>query len=94
MKNRTPEIEFEGETYLFLTQQHSSLTEDVLRDCIDSLAQSRELLIGAIDFAIKGEVDSNSGLYSASTRRFRYLRYHHHRNCRGLTTLHKHACLV
>ena len=54
MKNLTPEIEFEGETYLFLTQQLSSIPEDVLKDCIGSLEQSRELLIGAIDFAITG----------------------------------------
>ena len=54
MKNLTPEIEFEGETYLFLTQQLSSLPEYVLKDCIGSLAQSRELLIDAIDFAITG----------------------------------------
>jgi toxin CcdB len=50
----TPEIEFEGETYLFMTQQLSSIPEDVLKDCIGSLEQSRELLIGAIDFAITG----------------------------------------
>jgi len=54
MKNLTPEIEFEGETYLFLTQQLSSIPEDVLQDCIGTLAQSRELLIDAIDFAITG----------------------------------------
>ena len=54
MKNLTPEIEFEGETYLFLTQQLSSIPDDVLKDCIGSLEQSRELLIGAIDFAITG----------------------------------------
>jgi toxin CcdB len=54
MKNLTPEIEFEGKTYLFLAQQLSSIPEDVLKDCIGSLAQSRELLIGAIDFAIAG----------------------------------------
>ena len=54
MKNLTPEIEFEGETYLFVTQQLSSIPEDVLKDCIGSLEQSRELLIGAIDFAITG----------------------------------------
>ena len=54
MKNLTPEIEFEGKTYLFLAQQLSSIPEDVLNDCIGSLAQSRELLIGAIDFAITG----------------------------------------
>jgi len=54
MKNLTPEIEFEGETYLFLTQQLSSIPDDVLKDCIGSLGQSRELLIDAIDFAITG----------------------------------------
>ena len=54
MKNLTPEIEFEGETYLFLAQQLSSILEDVLKDCIGSLEQSRELLIDAIDFAITG----------------------------------------
>ena len=54
MKNLTPEIEFEGETYLFLTQQLNSIPEDVLKDSIGSFAQSRELLIGAIDFAITG----------------------------------------
>ena len=54
MKNLTPEIEFEGETYLFLTQQLSSIPEDVLKDCIGSLEQSRELLIGARDCAITG----------------------------------------
>ena len=54
MKNLTPEIEFEGETYLFLAQQLSSIPEDVLKDSIGSFAQSRELLIGAIDFAITG----------------------------------------
>ncbi len=54
MKNLTPEIEFEGELYLFLTQQLSSIPEDVLQDCTGSLAQSRELLIDAIDFAITG----------------------------------------
>ncbi|AFT95348.1 CcdB-like toxin protein [Alteromonas macleodii str. 'Balearic Sea AD45'] len=54
MKNLTPKIEFEGETYLFLAQQLSSIPEDVLKDCIGSLEQSLELLIGAIDFAITG----------------------------------------
>ena len=54
MKNLTPEIELEGETYLFLAQQLSSIPEDVLKDSIGSFAQSRELLIGAIDFAITG----------------------------------------
>ncbi|CAA0311044.1 CcdB-like toxin protein [Alteromonas infernus] len=54
MKKLTPEIEFAGVSYLFLAQQLSSIPEDVLKDCIGSLAQSRELLIDAIDFAITG----------------------------------------
>ena len=54
MKNLTPEIELEGETFLFLAQQLSSIPEDVLKDYIGCLDQSRELLIGAIDFAITG----------------------------------------
>ncbi|GEA02033.1 hypothetical protein KUL17_09300 [Alteromonas sp. KUL17] len=54
MKNLTPEIEFEGETYLFLTQQLNSIPEDALKDYIGSLEQSREFLIDAIDFAING----------------------------------------
>ncbi|MCY7297043.1 CcdB family protein [Alteromonas sp. a30] len=54
MKNLTPEIEFEGATYLFLAQQLSSIPEDVLHDRIGSLEQSRERLIDAIDFAITG----------------------------------------
>lgn len=54
MKNLTPEIEFEGETYLFLTQQLNSIPEDAFKDYIGSFEQSRELLIDAIDFAING----------------------------------------
>ena len=54
MKRLTPEIEFEGTTYLFLAQQLSSIPEDVLKERIGSLEQSRELLIDAIDFAITG----------------------------------------
>lgn len=60
MKNLTPEIEFEGETYLFLTQQLNSIPEDALEDYIGSLEQSRELLIDAIDFAINGIYPSSS----------------------------------
>ena len=54
MKKLTPEIEFEGTTYLFLPQQLSSIPEDVLKDRIGSLEQSRELLIDAIGFVITG----------------------------------------
>ena len=54
MKKLTPEIEFEGTTYLFLAQQLSSIPEDVLNERIGSLEQSRELLIDAIDFTITG----------------------------------------
>lgn len=54
MKKLTPWIEFEGSTYLFLAQQLSAIPEDVLNDRVGTLAQSRELLIDAIDFAITG----------------------------------------
>ncbi|HCB10537.1 MAG TPA: hypothetical protein DEO96_13010 [Alteromonas sp.] len=54
MKKLTPEIEYEGETYLFLAQQLSAIPEEVLRDRIGSLEQHRDLLIDAIDFAITG----------------------------------------
>ena len=54
MKKLTPEIEFEDTTYLFLPQQLSSIPEDVLKDRIGSLEQSRELLIDAIGFVITG----------------------------------------
>ncbi|BCO18973.1 hypothetical protein KUC3_18300 [Alteromonas sp. KC3] len=54
MKKLTPSIEFEGSIYLFLAQQLSSIPEDVLNDRVGTLAQSRELLIDAIDFAITG----------------------------------------
>lgn len=54
MKKLTPEIEFAGVPYLFLTQQLSSLPKEVLKDCIGSLEQSRELLLDAINFAITG----------------------------------------
>ncbi|WP_334050404.1 CcdB family protein [Alteromonas gracilis] len=54
IKKLTPEIEFEGTTYLFLAQQLSSIPEDVLKDPIGSLEQSRELLKDAIDFTITG----------------------------------------
>ena len=54
MKKLTPEIEFEGTTYLFLAQQLSAIPEDVIKDRIGSLELSRELLIDAIDFAITG----------------------------------------
>ena len=54
MKKLTPEIEYQGETYLFLAQQLSAIPEEVLRDRIGSLEQHRDLLIDAIDFAITG----------------------------------------
>ncbi|QJR79962.1 plasmid maintenance protein CcdB [Alteromonas pelagimontana] len=54
MKKLPLEIQFEGETYLFLAQQLSSIPEEVLHDPIGSLRQSRDLLIEAIDFAITG----------------------------------------
>ncbi|MCP4233041.1 MAG: cobalamin biosynthesis protein CbiX [Aestuariibacter sp.] len=47
-------MEYEGTTYLFLTQQLSSIPEVLLKDRIGSLERPREQLINAIDFAITG----------------------------------------
>lgn len=54
MKKLTPEVEFENDTFLFMTQQLTSIPEDVLKSPVGSLKDSRALLIDAIDFAITG----------------------------------------
>lgn len=54
MKKLTPQIEFEGKDYLFLTQQLTSLPDDILKNPVGTLDGSRSLLIDAIDFAITG----------------------------------------
>lgn len=54
MQKLTPELEVDGETYLFLTQQLSSVPQDILNNPVGTLKHERELLINAIDFAIAG----------------------------------------
>ena len=54
MKKLTPEIEFDNNTYLFMTQQLTSIPEDLLKNPVGTLEGSRALLIDAIDFAITG----------------------------------------
>lgn len=54
MKNLMPEILFEGERYLFLSQQLTSMPAEKLKSPIGTLESSRSLLIDAIDFAITG----------------------------------------
>lgn len=54
MKKLTPEIDFDSNTYLFMTQQLTSIPADVLRKPVGTLEASRALLLDAIDFAITG----------------------------------------
>ena len=54
MRKLTPEIDFNGNTFLFMTQQLTSVPEGVLNNPVGTLEGSRTLLIGAIDFAITG----------------------------------------
>ena len=54
MRKLTPEIDFNGNTFLFMTQQLTSVPEGVLKNPVGTLDGSRALLIDAIDFAITG----------------------------------------
>lgn len=54
MKKLTPEIEFDSSTYFFMTQQLTSILEDVLKNAVGTLEASSALLIDAIDIAITG----------------------------------------
>ena len=54
MKKLTPEINFDGRNYMFMTQQLTSIPKDKLKDPVGTLQSARELLIEAIDFAITG----------------------------------------
>lgn len=54
MQRLTPEIEFDGSAYLFLTQQLTSMPENILSSPTGTLESSKALLIDAIDFAITG----------------------------------------
>ncbi len=54
MKKLTPEVTFNNRTYLFMTQQLSSIPEEVLKNPVGTLQASRSFLIDAVDFAITG----------------------------------------
>jgi toxin CcdB len=54
IKKLTPTVEIEGANYLFMTQQLTSLPEEILSSPIGTLKDSRDLLIDAMDFAITG----------------------------------------
>lgn len=54
MKKLTPEVSFHDSTYLFMTQQLTSIPEDALKNPVGTLEASRALLIDAIDFAVTG----------------------------------------
>jgi toxin CcdB len=54
MKNLTPEVDFEGSHYLFMTQQLTSIPGELLKNPVGTLETSRAILIDAIDFAITG----------------------------------------
>jgi toxin CcdB len=54
MRKLTPEIDFNGDKFLFMAQQLTSIPEDVLKNPVGTLKGSRALLIDAIDFTITG----------------------------------------
>lgn len=54
LKRLTPEINFEGKNYLFMTQQIASVPQEILKRPIGTLEKDRTILIDAIDFAITG----------------------------------------
>ena len=54
MRKLTPEIDFNGDKFLFMTQQLTTIPEDVLKNPVGTLKGSRALLIDAIGFAITG----------------------------------------
>ncbi len=54
MKTLTPEINFEGKSYLFMAQQIASVPQEILKRPVGTLEEARTVLIDAIDFAITG----------------------------------------
>lgn len=54
IKKLTPIVEIDGIDYLFITQQLTSIPEEILFNPIGTLKDSRDLLIDAMDFAITG----------------------------------------
>jgi len=54
IKKLTPEIDFDGVSYVFLSQQITTVPIDTLKVAVGTLEESRVILIDAIDFAITG----------------------------------------
>lgn len=54
MKKLTPEIDFEGRNYLFMSPQLASVPQSILQQPIGTLQNFRTILIDAIDFTITG----------------------------------------
>lgn len=50
----TPEIDYNGERFLLLTPQISSVPVKILKEPIGSLSHFRDQIINALDFAIAG----------------------------------------
>lgn len=54
MKNLTPEIKYNGKTYFLAIPQIASIPTSVLKNRDGTLAQFRNEIISALDFAITG----------------------------------------
>lgn len=54
LKGLTPEVEYEGESFLLLTPQIASIPSKILIQPIGSLSHLRDEIVAAIDFAITG----------------------------------------
>lgn len=50
----TPEIEYEGDIYLLLTPQLTSMPSHLLKEPIGTIKSLRNLVVDAIDFAVTG----------------------------------------
>ncbi|PKG93293.1 CcdB family protein [Paraglaciecola sp. MB-3u-78] len=50
----TPDIEYEGQIYLLLTPQLTSMPSHLLKDPIGTIKSLRNIVVDAIDFALTG----------------------------------------
>lgn len=54
MKRLTPYIEYNGEQYLLMTPQLTSMPKHLLKQPLETIELQRHYIIDAIDFAITG----------------------------------------
>ncbi len=54
IKKLTPEVDFDGKGYIFVTQQITTVPAETLKSVVGTLSESRSALVDAIDFAITG----------------------------------------